>query len=113
MFSPIFTGTDIKWFRHVAAHKSIIVARPERGNVVVTSDGSRYLESMLHLISDASKFISISESLEKITFRPENSINRLLSKLGAPCVLSDSMYHNLYASGSSPSLLYDLLKNRK
>ena len=94
--------------RQFATDKSFIIACSDKGIGVVILDKSGYFGSMMHLVSDPPKIISISESLKKITFLYEYSINRLLSELKASGVISDKMFHNLYASESSPDILYGL-----
>ena len=113
VFSAIFTRSGFELVRRFASNKSIIVARPDKGNGVVVLDRNRYLSSMIDLISDVSKFECISEPLKKITFRFEDKVNRLLTKLKSLGTISDKIYRDLYASGCGPGILYGLPKVHK
>ena len=113
VFSAIFTKSDIELVRRFASNKSVIVARPDKGNGIVVLDKNRYLSSMMDLVSDVSKFECISEPLKKITFRFEDKVNRILTKLKSLGTISDKNYRDLYASGCGPGILYGLPKIHK
>ena len=100
----------IELVRSFASHKSIIVARPDRGNDVAVLDSDRYPSSMVVLISDVSKIECICEPLKKITCRFEDKINRLHTKLKPIGTISDKINLELYASRCDPDFLYSLRK---
>ena len=68
---------------------------------------------MVNLICDSANFETISESLKKVTFRIADKVNRLETNLLSCVTINDKSYQNLYASGSSPGILYGLPKIHK
>ena len=65
------------------------MAGPDKGDGVVALDRNRYLGSKVDLFSDVSKFEYIFEPLKKNTYRFEDKVNKLLTKLKSIGAISD------------------------
>ena len=113
VFSSICSPDDIKLLRNFSKNDSIVVSRPDKGNGVVVVDRCRYVESMLKIISDPSKFEEIRVPIHKYTIKIEDKINNFLRKLKGCKLLSDEFYKKMFTSGSGPGILYGLPKVHK
>ena len=69
-------------------------------------DKIKYLDSMLSIISDCTKFEPVNENARKYTFRIEDQINYFLFKLKSVVSITN-------VSGSAPAFLYCLPKINK
>ena len=115
VFSPIFSASDIHLLKSFSKdHRDqIVVSKPDKGQGVVIVDRPTYLQSMITLISDQSKFSLISENILKYCFKIEDKVNRFLNKLKKSDIITPETYSELYASGSGPGVLYGLPKIHK
>ena len=69
---------------------------------------------MQQILSDGSKFLELThESMFTLVLKLEDKINRFLSDMKKAGKITDSIYRHLYASGSSPGILYGLPKIHK
>ena len=57
-FSSIFSASDVKLVRELAANKNLVVTRPDKGNGVVILDKEEYISSKEGIVSDTHKFFS-------------------------------------------------------
>ena len=113
VFHPIFSTKDINLLRTFGKNKDIVVCKPDKGRGIVIIDKCRYIKSIKELICDPSKFRLITDPIEIITRKTEDRINRFLLKLKNSSLISDDIYKKLFASGSSPGILYGLPKIHK
>ena len=111
---PFINKGDLDLLKKLGDNKNIVVTKPDKGNGVVLIDRSDYVNKMLSILNDSTKFEKIEEpSRYKLIFRIEDRINRFLSKLKKLKVVSDELYNDLYVSGSSFGILYGLPKVHK
>ena len=99
--------------KKLGANQDIVVCKPDKGRGVVILDKIPYIDKMLLLISDRSKFEPIYESIQKFTLKIEDKVNYFLRKLKNSDVISAETCSKLLASGSSPGILYGLPKIHK
>lgn len=110
----VFTKEDIANIRNFSSNnKNIIVTRPDKGRGVVLVNKDTYINSMLSIIADDSKFKEIKDPIHKYTVKIESKINRFLGKLKNLNIFSSELYNKLYVSGSGPGVLYGLPKIHK
>ena len=123
VFSSVFSKADIASLKEWATDKSIIVTRPDKGRGVVILDRSKYVEKMLSILADKTKFRLVSDSvdkpplhhgsLHKLMLQVEDKVNRLLDKMKKLSMISKELYSDLFVSGSVPGILYGLPKVHK
>ena len=113
VFSAIITRKDIQMIKNFATNKNVIVTRPDKGNAVVIFDKSKYIHIMENIISDTSKFVSITDPIDKYTQKIEDKINRFLNKMKNFKIIPEEVYSQLYISGSAPGILYGTPKVHK
>ena len=113
IFSAIFKKSDFSLLRSLGSNRDIVVTRPDKGNGVVVLDRTDYVESVTGIVSDSSRFSEITCPVSKFSLKIEDKINNFLRKLKASKVISDSLYRDLYVSGSGPGILYGLPKIHK
>lgn len=113
VFSPIFSKSDLRLLKDFASDTSLVVTRPDKGRGVVILDRLQYVEKVTKLLSDQTKFRLVKESLHKLLLRVEDKVNRILNKLKKESIITEHTYNELYASGSTPGILYGLPKIHK
>ena len=89
------------------------MTKPDKGKGVIILDKTKYISSLLKLISDKSKFSEIKESPSKFTTRIEDKVNSLLRKLKKKGSITENLYKKMYATGTGPGILYGLPKTHK
>ena len=113
VFSSIFTKFDITLLKQFGSNPNIVVCKPDKGNGIVILDRNIYVEKVLNIISDTSKFTKINDDLNKYVLKIETKINNFLSKLKSLGTISEDIYKSLYVTGSGPGILYGLPKIHK
>lgn len=113
VFSCIFSRMDVKLLREYASDSTIVVTRPDKGKGVVILDRSSYVDKIKTILSDRSKFCTVTEPLHKVLLRVEDKVNRVLAKLKKSGILSEKAYNDLHVSGTNPGILYGLPKIHK
>jgi hypothetical protein len=112
----ILTDGEWKALRSLSKDKSIIIARPDKGNGVVIVDRKDYINKVERILSDVSKFQKVDVDPFKISITTETKINNALRKLtkeDSESCLHESSYKEIYASGTAPGVLYGLPKVHK
>ena len=99
--------------RNLAQDKGLVVTRPDKGNGVVLLNKSDYVEKMMDILNDVTKFKVISDNIFTLILKSEDKLNRLLRKLKESCVIDNEIFSNLFASGSRPGVMYGLPKVHK
>ena len=88
----------------------------DKGNNIVILNRSDYVSKLNKMLEDTSKFkrVNIEEgkALNHLIHMEERII-RLLKSLEGQGEISEKEKNDLYASGSKPGVLYDLLKSIK
>lgn len=113
IFSCVFKKGDISLLRTLASNKDIIVTRPDKGNGIVILNRSDYIRSVTSIISDTSRFLEITEPISKFCIKVEDKVNNFLRKLKNSKFIDESLYKELFVSGSGPGILYGLPKVHK
>ena len=113
VFSSIFSRGDISCLKQFSSDKSIVVSKPDKGKGIVITNKVDYINSMLTIISDSTKFSLIDESIEKYTLRIEDKINSFIRKLKNTRLIAQDVYDRTFVSGSGPGILYGLPKIHK
>ena len=68
----------------------------------------------MKLISDPLKFVPIENlSIQKFTLKIEDKVNNFLRKIRKSELITEETYNKLFASGSTPGILYGLPKIHK
>ena len=105
IFSAVFSKRDMEDLKKLGANQDIVVCEPDKGGGMVILDKIPYIDKMLLLISDRSKFEPINESIQKFTLKIEDKVNYFLRKLKNSDTISAETCGKLLASGSSPGIL--------
>ena len=113
VFSTIFSKDDVKSLKSLAADKSLVICKPDKGRGVVVLDRSDYVNKVTNILSDSSRFRLVSDSIIKTITQVEDKINRFLSKMKRLTLISETLYNSLFVSGSLPGILYGLPKVHK
>ena len=93
--------------------ENIIVTRPDKGNGVVLMNRDDYVSKMDVILNDRTKFEAIRDDILMKILNKEEKINRFLRKLKSDGVINESLYSQLFTSGSKPGVLYGLPKVHK
>ena len=113
-FSPIFNMSDIQLLRSLGKDNSLVICSPDKGKGVVILNKASYISKMQQILADGSKFLELTyENMFTLVLKLEDKINRFLSDMKKAGKITDSIYRHLYASGSSPGILYGLPKIHK
>ena len=110
---PFFNKHDLSILKSLASNKNIIICRPDKGNGTVLLNRSDYIDKMMNILSDETKFKRVGIPEYKYIFSQEDRINRKLRKWKSDGIITDSQYKELYSSGSSFGILYGLPKTHK
>ena len=82
-------------------------------NGVVILDKAVYQKKVESILDDRTKSSPMNDDPVKTTLKRENKVRSLLSDLNKSGALTDKQYQNLSPAGSSPGILYGLLKIHK
>ena len=113
IFSSVFKQSDFSLLKKFASNPDIVISKPDKGKGVVIVNRHQYVSAMTQIISDRTKFQEIVEPIYKLTLRIEDKINNFLRKLKTQNLISDSVYKQLFVTGSAPGTLYGLPKVHK
>jgi hypothetical protein len=89
---------------------SIIITRPDKGRGIVLMDRHDYVNKMLVILNDSSKFTCLSEDP---TIKREGSLMKLLLRLQKENCITDEFLSTTRSTGSNPGRLYGLPKVHK
>ena len=114
VFCPFFSKHEINTLRNLSKDRSITICRPDKGTGVVILDKLDYENKMFTILNDASKFKQLQhiDPLHLI-LRCEDKINRFLRQLKSSNTITPNTYTTLFTSGSTPGIIYGLLKTHK
>lgn len=106
----------LKALKLFAKNKNLYVSKFDKGNGVVIDNRDTYVQKMMHILSDSSKFKLYSQSSrsDKDPFiLAEERFNRSLLRLRNAGDITDSVYQKIRSVGSQPARLYGLPKVHK
>ena len=109
--SPVFKLEDIDILNNLKDDTSIIITRPDKGRGVVILNKVDYITKMKSILSDRTKFKEVTGSLFTQIIKLEDKLNRILRSIKDNIGLINFNY--LYASGTSPGIMYGLPKIHK
>ena len=109
----MFSQKDNKSLKSLSRNKDLVVCKPDKGRGVVIHDKPTYVLKMTELISDSIKFEIITDTIDRYTRRMKDKLNNFLHKIRSGFDISEEVYKGLLSSGSSPSILFGLLKIHK
>ena len=113
VLSAVISRSDTKLLKNLSMNKEIIVTKPDKGRGVVIVERHQYIRSMKKLIEESSKFVAITEPIDRCIRSIETKINNFLESLRKKHYISPLLYKELYTSGSAPGILYGLPKVHK
>ena len=107
---------EVSALKSLLKDSSIVIQKSDKGNSVVILDRHAYIERVMDILADTSKFCKLKvkpgEDYNYI-HNQELRITRALNKLNKKGALSDADYDRLSPCGSAPSVLYGLSKVHK
>ena len=105
---------ELSALNNLSRNKNIVVMRPDKGNGVVILNRDDYINKVLSILDDPSKFCTLESDVLDICQRREGKLMRFLrDSLLKKGVIPDEVYRELYPSGSTPGVLYGLPKVHK
>ena len=105
---------ELSALKKLSKNKNIVILRPDEGNGVVILNRIDYINKVESLLSDASKFKKLDIEMLDLCLKRENKLIRFLrEKLLKQKSIPDDIYKEIYPSGSTPGVLYGLLKVHK
>ena len=110
-FNSVFPSSAISVLKNLKERSSIIITKPDKGNGVVIMEKNSYINKVMELLQDHTKFKKIEEDVYSYILLLEEKLNRVLRKLKGK--LNGDVYEYLFARGSSPGILYGLPKIHK
>ena len=115
-FSPpnfLLTSDDYKTLKGLKDDKNIIIIKPDKGNGVVILNRCDYNQKMNAILSDTTKFKTLTSDPLKATLSRETKLRNFLRGLKKENVISDELYKKLCPTGAKPGILYGLPKVHK
>lgn len=103
----------------LASNRDLIIQKSDKGNAIVLLDKNVYINRMLDILKDNSKFELLSPGVIKpgkeLQFidKEEDKVRSFLKKLHQYGKISKATFNSLYPIGSRPGVLYGLAKVHK
>ena len=115
IFNNFFNKQDLQLLKNLSKNINLIITRPDKGRGVVILNKKDYIDKVTAVISDTTKFtpLDINTDIYKLSIQLEDKNNRFLSELEKKKVITSYQYKTLYASGSTPGVMYGLPKIHK
>jgi hypothetical protein len=110
-FSVAFPESAMTVLKTLKSNSDVITTKPDKGNGVVLLNRDDYIRKMKDILSDTSKIRKINEDVYHLILKLEDKLNRVLRNLKEK--LGQANYLYLFATGSSPGVLYGLPKVHK
>ena len=105
---------ELSVLNKLCRNKDLIINRPDKGNGVVILDRQDYVRKVTSILEDTSKFLLLDSDMLEICQKQENRLVRCLrDSLLKKKLISDSVYHDLFPTGSTPGILFGLPKVHK
>ena len=109
----LISKDDVNILKRLKKNESLVICKPDKGNGTVLLNKSDYMDKMESILHDESKFHKRNDDIYKVNIGIEDKINYQLRKLKKNNSITESVYNELYVSGSSPSVMYGLAKVHK
>ena len=105
---------EVVALNRLCKNRDIIIIRPDKGNGIVILNRSDYINKVLDILDDSSKFLQLNTDSLEICQKRENKLIRLLrDNLLKNKYITEEVYRELFPSGSTPGILYGLPKVHK
>ena len=103
-----------KTIKSLKSNDTLVITRPDKGKGVVILDKADYVEKMMHILDDTTKFSRLGpcESHDN-TARKETSLQTFLRKLNKDGEISDEVYQQIRPTGSVRPRMYGVPKVHK
>ena len=100
---------ELSAINKLCRNKDLIISRPDKGNGIVILDRQDYVRKVTSILEDTTKFLPLDSDMLEICQKRENRLVRFLrDSLFKKKLISDSVYHDLFPTGSTPGILYGL-----
>ena len=110
----IFSDKDKEVLKKLGKNNNLHITRPDKGRGVVIMNKIDYINKVANILSDPATFENLPHDDPKTkTLKLEDKINRNLKKLKDNNNITEEEYKNLYATGTSPGIMYGLPKIHK
>ena len=112
-FSPFIHKEDLSILKNLQEDTDLHITKPDKSKGVVLLNKIDYLGKMNEILIDRSKFLVESTDHFNLTLKIEDKVNRFIQKLKKLGIVTEEVYKKLYVTGSSPGILYGLVKTHK
>ena len=106
-----FNSHQVRILENLKKDTNLIITRPDKGRGVVLLNKTDYDDKIFTILNDISKFKKLSIDTSTHILKLEDKLNRILRNIKSN--IGDTIYNNIYASGSRPGKLYGLPKVHK
>ena len=110
---PLMPDDHIKALKNLKSDKTTQIIRPDKGKGVVILDRNDNIAKMETLLSDETKFTTLTTDPFRESHKLEEKIRRSLRTLVKKGFMTREQYDKIRPTGSSPALLYGLPKIHK
>ena len=105
---------ELSALNNLCRNKDLIISRPDKRNGVVILNRQDYVCKVYSILEDASKFSPMDKDFLEICQKRENKLIRFIrDSLLKKKLISNTVYQDLFPSGSTPGILYGLPKVHK
>jgi hypothetical protein len=101
---------ELETLKILSRNKDLVIAKADKGNAVVVQDKQEYIEKMVEVLSDKTKFECIPDDP---TIERESKLQRSLYSLNKAGNLPTNIYNKIRPTGSKIGTLYGLRKVHK
>ena len=95
---------------NLSKDNSIVISKADKGNAVVIQDSSLYVNKLIKLLEDKTKFECIEDDL---TITRAQKLTQYLKNLLDQNKIDEKTYNEIRPVGSKPGVLYGLPKVHK
>jgi len=103
--------TEVTVVRNLSKQKDLAIVCPDKGNGVILFNRSDSVSKVDTIFNNASKFVKLGSDPLKLCQRMESRLLHFLrDSLFSSKAIPQNVYHELFTSGSTSSILYGLPK---
>ena len=102
---------ELSALKNLSKNRDLVILRLDKGNGVVILNKVDYIQKVETILSDTSKFKKLDCDMLDLCTKRENKLIRFLrDELLNDKAISESVYRELLSTGSTPGVLYGLLR---
>ena len=101
---------EVKLLSQLGKNKKLVITKADKGNAIVIQDRKDYVDKVLKILSDKTKFSLLEEDP---TIKREAALQKKLLGLKNGGKISDEDYKKIRPVGSGPGILYGSCKVHK